>query len=176
MVGGATGRRVGQRLSSPAFAVARALGGLNSKPTRVHGKAYPRGRPDASYRRAQRTPPRFAQSFAQHTIPDIYKPPRYTSWLPSPSSLLDLPSQINFPILQCQLWPDTPIGDTEGCHGSLGQRPSLDADPSARVCLSCRRSIEPSSGQEVPTDMETQVGKRPSDSPPSSGTRSTSME
>lgn len=33
------------------------------------------------------------------------------------SSLLDLPSQRDFPILRQCFWSDTPIEDTEGCHG-----------------------------------------------------------
>lgn len=49
----------------------------------------------------------------------------------------------------------TPRAATPG----LGQPPSLKADPSARVCLSCRRCVEAPSGQEDPTDMDTKVGK-----------------
>lgn len=137
--------------------------GSMSNRTRGHGKAYPRGRPEASYRRTQPTSPRFAQSLEQDTIPESYKSPPYISWLPRPVQPAGSAKSKRFPHPRRCFWSDTPrtpqLRTPRAATAGLGQRPSLEADPSARVCLSCRRFVEAPSGQEDPTDMDTKVGK-----------------
>lgn len=94
------------------------------------GKAYPRGRPEPSYRRGLPTSPRFAQSLEQDTIPESYKPPPRASWLPSPVQPAGSAKSTHFSFLRPQLCPDNPIEDTEG-----SPRPALANDQASRRTL-----------------------------------------
>lgn len=94
------------------------------------GKAYPRGRPAPSYRRAQPTSPSLAQSLEQDTIPESYKPPPKASWLPTPARPAGSAKSRDFSLLRPRFCPDDPIEDTEG-----SPRPALANDQASRRTL-----------------------------------------